>query len=76
MSAGSSNPPPPKPPNFKASFDDTDSAVTDSCSKCNQQPVLSTTYWQVWWVYEGKPSTFSHASDPLEADDWLRAVER
>jgi hypothetical protein len=21
-------------------------------------------------------ATFSHASDPLEADDWLRAVER
>jgi hypothetical protein len=24
----------------------------------------------------GHPPTFSHASDPLEADDWLRAVER
>jgi hypothetical protein len=23
----------------------------------------------------GHPQTFSHASDPLEADDWLRAVE-
>jgi hypothetical protein len=25
---------------------------------------------------EGHPSNFSHASDPLEANDWLRAVER
>jgi hypothetical protein len=25
---------------------------------------------------EGHPPTFSHASDPLEADDWLRAVEQ
>ena len=24
----------------------------------------------------GHPLTFSHASDPLEANDWLRAVER
>ena len=24
----------------------------------------------------GHPPTFSHASDPLEADDWLRAMER
>ena len=24
----------------------------------------------------GHPPTFSHASDPLEVDDWLRAVER
>ena len=25
---------------------------------------------------EGHPPTFSHASDPLEADEWVRAVER
>ena len=25
---------------------------------------------------KGYPSTFSHTSEPLEADDWLRAVER
>ena len=25
---------------------------------------------------KGNPPTFSHASDPLEADDWLRAMER
>ena len=24
----------------------------------------------------GHPPTFSHTSDPLEADDWLRAMER
>ena len=24
----------------------------------------------------GHPPTFSHTSDPLQADDWLRAVER
>jgi hypothetical protein len=24
----------------------------------------------------GHPPTFSHTSDPLEADDWLRAVEQ
>ena len=24
----------------------------------------------------GRPLTFSHASDPLEADDWLKAMER
>ena len=24
----------------------------------------------------GHPPTFSHVSDPLEADDWLRAAER
>ena len=25
---------------------------------------------------KGHPPTFSHAADPLQADDWLRAVER
>jgi hypothetical protein len=25
---------------------------------------------------KGNPPTFSHTSDPLEADDWLRTVER
>jgi hypothetical protein len=25
---------------------------------------------------KGNPPTFSHTSDPLEVDDWLRAVER
>ena len=25
---------------------------------------------------KGRPSVFSHATDPLEADDWLRAVEK
>jgi len=24
----------------------------------------------------GRPPVFSHATDPLEADDWLRTVER
>ena len=25
---------------------------------------------------KGRPPVFTHASDPLEADDWLRAVEK
>ena len=25
---------------------------------------------------KGRPLVFSHATDPLEADDWLRAVEK
>ena len=25
---------------------------------------------------KGRPPMFSHATDPLEADDWLRAVEK
>jgi len=25
---------------------------------------------------KGSPPVFSHATDPLEADDWLRAVEK
>ena len=25
---------------------------------------------------KGHPPTFSHATEPLQADDWLRAVER
>jgi CubicO group peptidase (beta-lactamase class C family) len=24
----------------------------------------------------GRPPVFTHASDPMEADDWLRAVEK
>jgi hypothetical protein len=25
---------------------------------------------------KGRPPVFSHAADPLEADDWVRAVEK
>ena len=25
---------------------------------------------------KGRPPVFTHANDPLEADDWLRAVEK
>ena len=25
---------------------------------------------------KGRPPVFSHATDPLKADDWLRAVEK
>jgi hypothetical protein len=25
---------------------------------------------------KGRPLVFTHASDPLEADDWLKAVEK
>jgi hypothetical protein len=25
---------------------------------------------------KGRPPVFTHASDPMEADDWLRAVEK
>ena len=25
---------------------------------------------------KGRPPVFTHAADPLEADDWLRAVEK
>jgi hypothetical protein len=25
---------------------------------------------------KGRPPVFTHASDPLEADDWVRAVEK
>ena len=25
---------------------------------------------------KGRPPVFTHASDPMEVDDWLRAVEK
>jgi hypothetical protein len=31
---------------------------------------------QACGLSEGHPPTFSHAADPLQADDWLRSVER
>ena len=27
-------------------------------------------------LLKGRPLVFSHATDPLEADDWLRVVEK
>jgi hypothetical protein len=27
-------------------------------------------------LMKGRPPMFTHASDPLEADDWLKAVEK
>jgi hypothetical protein len=26
--------------------------------------------------FKGRPPVFSHAADPLDADDWVRAVEK
>ena len=46
----------------------------------DNQPTRGPSPIQVWDKCEefmkGRPPVFTHAVDPLEADDWLRAVEK
>ena len=53
-----------------------DTAYASSGAESVESTNWWSTAWQVWWILEGTPPVFSHATDPLEADDWLCAVEK
>jgi len=71
-----SNPPPPNPPSIEqALMTQTQLLHTIAQSVLNnshQVPPID----KRGEFMKGHPPTFSHTSEPLEADDWLRAVER
>ena len=70
------NPSPPNPPTIEQSMMTQtqllQTYVQNVCTKSHQAPPRD----KHGEFMKGHPLTFSHASDPLEVDDWLRAVER
>ena len=70
------NPPPPNPPTIEQSIMTRtqllQAYVQNVCINPHQAPPRV----KHGEFMKGHPPTFSHASDPLEADDWLRAVEQ
>jgi hypothetical protein len=52
-----------------------------SCSTCRITPLQEDRHLFMWEInvvnfWKGHPLVFSHAADPLEVDDWVRAVEK
>ena len=74
--APNANPSPPNPPTIEQSMmiqtQLLQTYVQNVCINPHQAPPRD----KRGEFMKGHPPTFSHASDPLEADDWLRAVER
>ena len=74
--APNANPPLPNPPTIEQSVmiqtQLLQTFVQNVCTNPHQAPPRD----KRGEFMRGHPPTFSHASDPLEADDWLRAVER
>ena len=74
--APNANPSPPNPPTIEQSMMTQtqllQTYVQNVCINPHQAPPRDTH----GEFMKGHPPTFSHASNPLEADDWLRAVER
>jgi len=74
--APNANPPPPNPPTIEQSMMTQtqllQTYVQNVCINPHQAPPRD----KRGEFMKGHPPTFSHASNPLEADDWLRAVER
>ena len=74
--APNANPSPPNPPTIEQSMMTQtqllQTYVQNVCTKSHQAPPRD----KHGEFMKGHPLTFSHASDPLVADDWLRAVER
>jgi hypothetical protein len=33
-------------------------------------------YWESWVPLRTRPTTFSQAKDPMDAEDWLKGVEK
>jgi len=74
--APNANPLPPNPPTIEQSMMTQtqllQTYVQNVCNNPHQAPPRE----KHGEFMKGHSPTFSHASDPLEADDWLRAVER
>ena len=74
--APNANPPPPIPPTIEQSMMEQTQLLPTYVQNVCINPHQAPPRVKHGEFMKGHPPTFSHASDPLEADDWLRAVER
>ena len=67
------HPPPPPPPTIEHLL-----AVQTQLMQAlvQNQPIGGAPHDKHGEFLKGRPPLFSHATDPLEADDWLHAVEK
>jgi len=75
------NPPPPPPPmTIEQLMGMQANLMRAMMNRMNNEPVAAPPPVQVRdkrrEFLKGRPPMFTHASDPLEADDWLKAVEK
>ena len=73
--APNANPPPPNPPTIEQSMMAQTQLLQTYVQNVCINPHQALPRDKHGEFMKGHPPTFSHASDPLEADDWLRAME-
>jgi len=74
--APNANPPPPNPPTIEQSMMTRTQLLPTFVQNVFINPHQAPPRDKCGEFMKGHPPTFSHASDPLEADDWLKPVER
>ena len=70
------HPPPPPPPSIEQLLVVQTQLMQALVQNQQNHPVGGVPHDKLGEFLKGHPSVFSHATDPLEADDWLRAVEK
>ena len=71
-----SNPPPPNPPSIEQALMTQTQLLQTIAQSVLNNPQGAPPIDKRGEFMMGHPPTFSDTSDPIEADDWLRAVER
>jgi len=73
-------PPPPSPMTIEQLMGMQANLMQAMMNRVNNEPLAAPPPVQVrdkrGEFLKGRPPVFTHASDPLEADDWLKAVEK
>ena len=70
------HPPPPPPPTIEQLLAVQTQLMQALMQNQQNQPIGGASCDKRGEFLKGRPLVFSLATDPLEADDWLRAVER
>ena len=70
------HPPPPPPPTIKQLLAVQTQLLQALVQNQQNHPVGEAPRDKRGEFLKGRPLVFSHATDPLEADDWLRVVEK
>ena len=70
------HPPPPPPPTIEQLLVVQTQLMQALVQNQQNQSIGGAPYDKRGEFLKGHPSVFSHATDPLEADDWLQALEK
>ena len=70
------HPPPPSPPTIEQLLAVQTQLMQALVQNQQNHSVGGASHDKCGEFLKGRPPVFSHATDPLEADDWLRVVEK